>query len=68
MVEKSQVENCCEILQMTNCSPTPEVIKCKDQKPGEKMGQIQRSRDQEIQRSRDQNRHQPVDPEQEIDQ
>ena len=49
-------------------SYTCEVIKCKDQKPGEKMGQIQRSRDQEIQRSRDQNRHQPVDPEQEIDQ
>ena len=47
---------------------TCEVIKCKDQKPGEKMGQIQRSRDQEIQRSRDQNRHQPVDPKQEIDQ
>ena len=34
-------------------SYTCEVIKCKDQKPGEKMGLIQRSRDQEIQRSRD---------------
>ena len=58
-------------------SYTCEVIKCKDQKPGEKMGLIQRSMrsrdpwDPEIQRSmrsRDQNRHQPVDPEQEIDQ
>ena len=51
---------------MTNCSPT--LVKWSNAKIKNQAKKWVRSRDPEIKRSRDQNRHQPVDPEQEIDQ